>query len=55
MSGIAHQQMQVGIRDLGDQFGAVECQAVGVIGVEYHQNAADGLHGQRAPRGSKVA
>ena len=47
--GITHQQVQVRIRDAGDQLGAVEGQAVGVVGVEYHQDAADGLHGRGAP------
>ncbi|MNE43577.1 hypothetical protein D3C80_1377610 [compost metagenome] len=46
---IAHQQVQARAGYPGDQFRPVQGQAMGVLGVEYHQYAADGLHDHDLP------
>ncbi|MNT17167.1 hypothetical protein D3C72_1523050 [compost metagenome] len=37
---VAHQQVQARTGGAGNQFGPSQCTAVGVFGIEYHQDAA---------------
>ncbi|MCY1411640.1 hypothetical protein D9M71_270290 [compost metagenome] len=46
---VAHQQMQTCARGTGDQFGPGQRTAVGVFGIEYHQDAAYFLHERELP------
>ncbi|MNR63732.1 hypothetical protein D3C85_1861370 [compost metagenome] len=41
---VADQQVQVGLSDSGDQFGAFQCQALSLLWIHNHQNAANSLH-----------
>ncbi|MNJ00218.1 hypothetical protein D3C73_1594950 [compost metagenome] len=40
----AGQQVQVGLRDIGDQLGALQCDAFWLFGVHNYEDATDGLH-----------
>ncbi|MNY64383.1 hypothetical protein D3C86_2014860 [compost metagenome] len=43
---VAHQQVQACASDAGNQLGPGQRPAVGVLGVEDDEDAADGLHGR---------
>lgn len=51
---VAHQQVQMGLGDPGDQLGALEREAFGMLGLDDHQDAADGLHGRDLQRVMKL-
>ncbi|MNW70730.1 hypothetical protein D3C74_501640 [compost metagenome] len=46
---VAHQQVQARTGGAGNQFGPSQCTAVGVFGIEYHQDAAYFLHERELP------
>ncbi len=52
---VADQQMQMCAGDPGDQLGALEGQAFRMLGLDDHQDAADGLHGRISRDANKGA
>ncbi|MNZ87985.1 hypothetical protein D3C78_1068640 [compost metagenome] len=41
---VAHQQMQMGLRGLGDQLGSLQCESFRLVGVHNYEDATGGLH-----------